>query len=75
MSNTLPSDLGQRPPVTTKLVDKDKQIKKLQADLLQAEIRNSELEREIIHLDRELLNYMTTQLDFKHMIDGGYGDK
>ena len=51
---------------------KDVIIDKLKAEVLQLEIRNSELERELIHLNRELLNYASTQLDFKHMIDGGY---
>ena len=72
MSDTLPSHLEKRPPNTTELGEKDKQIKKLQAELLKLEIKISELERETIQLNRELLNYMSTQLDFKHMIDGGY---
>ena len=74
MRNKIPNHLGKQAAVTTDLGSKDKQIKNLQAELLNAEIKNSELEREIIHLNRELLTYMSTQLDFKHMIDGGYGN-
>ena len=72
MSNTLPSHLGKRATDTTNLNDKDKQIKKLQEKILQLEIKNSELEREVIHLNGELLNYISTQVRFNHMEDGGY---
>ena len=70
MSNTLPSHLGA-PPVTV-IGDKDKQIVKLKAEVLLLSVKNSELEREIIHLNRELLVNATMQLDLQHMVDGGY---
>ena len=73
MSNAMPSHLGKRAIDTTELGDKDKQIKKLQAKNLQLEIKNSELEREIIHLNSELLKSASTQFNLNCMLDGGYG--
>ena len=72
MNSKIPQRLGKAVTNTTELDDKDKRIRKLQTELLQLEIRNSELGREIIHLNRTLLSSAATQLDFKHMIDGGY---
>ena len=70
MSSVIPDHLGA-PPVTI-IGDKDKQIVKLKAEVLLLLVKNSELEREIIHLNRELLVNATMQLDLQHMVDGGY---
>lgn len=53
--------------------DKDAQIKKLQAEILQLEIKNFELGREIIHLNGELLNSAATQFN-RTCIDGGHDE-
>ena len=53
---------------------KDDKIDKLKAEVLKLEIRNSELEREVIHLNHELLNYAATQFNLNNMLDGGYGN-
>ncbi|MCK5615964.1 hypothetical protein KAR91_79615 [Candidatus Pacearchaeota archaeon] len=72
MSNEIPKHLGKPAAITTDLDNKDVHIKKLQAEILQLEIKNSELEREVIYLNNKVLNYMSTQLDLTHMINGGY---
>ena len=53
---------------------KDATIDELKSEVLQLEVRNSELEREVIHLNRELLNYASAQFNLNCMLDGGYGN-
>ncbi|MCK5613501.1 hypothetical protein KAR91_67145 [Candidatus Pacearchaeota archaeon] len=74
MSNEIPNHLGKPLAITTELDTKDIQIRKLQEAVLKLEIRNSELEREIIHLNSELLNYASAQFNLNCMLDGGYGN-
>lgn len=75
MSNTLPSHLGKKAELNEGIGEKDIRINKLQAEVLRLEIRNAELEREAIQLNKELLNYAATQLDLTHIINGGYDGK
>ena len=74
MSSVIPDHLGKKIVANTDMDDKDKQITKLKAEVLVLAVKNSELEREIIHLNRELLVNATMQLDLQHMVDGGYGN-
>lgn len=72
MSSAIPDHLGKKATANTAMDDKDKQIAKLKAEVLILTVKNSELEREIIHLNRELLVNATMHLDLQHMVDGGY---